>query len=66
MMTSSSLKLLGNTTRLVFGNPIDFLGIAGPRDGNNDIVMTQSFVHRTHLDVFQGVYYPTTFKLVLR
>ena len=33
-----------------------YFGIAGPRDGNNDIVMTQSFVHRTHLDVFDGMY----------
>lgn len=39
-----------------------YFGIAGPRDGNNDIVMTQSFVHRTHLDVFDGMYYPTVFK----
>ena len=37
-------------------------GIVGPRDGNNEAVMTQSFVHRTHLEVFGGHFYPPVFR----
>ena len=35
----------------------------GPLDSNNERILTQSFVHRTHLDVF-GVhaYYPAAFR----
>ena len=37
------------------------LGIAGPLDTNNPRLMTQSFAHCTHGDVF-GYYYPPHFR----
>ena len=37
------------------------LGFAGPLDTNNPRLMTQSFAHCTHHEIF-GYYYPTEFK----
>lgn len=39
------------------------VGCTGPADKSNPQIMTQSFVHRTHLDIF-GVdsYFPRAFK----
>ncbi|KAJ1483771.1 hypothetical protein T484DRAFT_1799057 [Baffinella frigidus] len=37
------------------------LGVVGARDLNNGLVMTQSFVHRTHHEVF-GAHFPSTIK----
>lgn len=37
------------------------LGCVGPVDGGNGDTMTQSFVHRTHLEIF-GYYYPPAFR----
>jgi hypothetical protein len=38
------------------------LGVVGPRceEGNTDI-MTHDMVHRTHLEIFHGYYYPASF-----
>ena len=37
------------------------IGVVGPRDTNNSSILTQSFVHKTHLDIFD-VYYPKEIK----
>jgi len=37
------------------------IGVTGPYDQNNPKVLTQSFVHRTHMDIF-GFYYPPELK----
>ena len=50
---------LTNTLR---ANPyVPNLGVTGPLDTNNPRLMTQSFVHCTHLAVF-GYYYPPHFR----
>lgn len=36
---------------------IDNIGVTGPLDINHPNLLTQSFVHRTHMDIF-GFYYP--------
>ncbi len=44
------------------GNPsIPNFGVTGPLDTNNDKIFTHSFVHRTHMDVF-NFYFPVSFK----
>jgi len=44
------------------GNPlVSNFGVTGPLDGNNDLIFTHAFVHRTHIDVF-GHMFPTSFK----
>eukprot|EP01080_Neovahlkampfia_damariscottae_P007945 gene7945-12412_t len=43
-------------------NPVKAnLGVVGPRDDNNPRIFTQSFVHKTHHDIF-GYYYPPVFR----
>ena len=37
------------------------IGVVGPLDINNKNLLTQSFVHKTHLDIF-GKYYPKEIK----
>ena len=37
------------------------IGVTGPLDLNNKKLLTQSFVHKTHLDIF-GYYYPPSIK----
>jgi hypothetical protein len=37
------------------------IGVVGPLDRNNKNILTQSFVHKTHLDIF-GEYYPKEIK----
>ena len=37
------------------------IGVVGPLDRNNKTILTQSFVHKTHLDIF-GKYYPKEIK----
>ena len=37
------------------------IGVVGPNDINNKKLLTQSFVHKTHLDIF-GKYYPKEIK----
>eukprot|EP00750_Incisomonas_marina_P013219 INCI17256.4.p1 GENE.INCI17256.4~~INCI17256.4.p1 ORF type:complete len:536 (+),score=71.19 INCI17256.4:739-2346(+) len=41
--------------------PVVNLGVAAPEDAGNKRVVTQSFVHRTHVEIF-GVYYHPVFK----
>lgn len=36
------------------------IGVAGPLDTNNPNLLTQSFVHKTHMNIF-GFYYPHEF-----
>lgn len=43
-------------------NPVKpYLGVVGPHDEGNASILTQSFVHRTHYDIF-GYYYPPIFR----
>lgn len=34
------------------------LGVTGPYDINNPRILTHAFVHRTHLDIFEGHFFP--------
>jgi hypothetical protein len=47
---------------LLASNPVHpNVGVIGPTDTGNSKILTQSFVHRTHLDIF-GNFYPSCFK----
>lgn len=38
------------------------VGVIGPSCfDSNDRILTHDFVHRTHMDIFEGLYYPTEF-----
>jgi hypothetical protein len=39
----------------------DNFGVTGPSDVSNRRILTQSFVHRTHIDIF-GIYFAEPFK----
>ena len=42
-------------------NEFNNIGVVGPTDINNSTILTQSFVHKTHLDIFEN-YYPKEIK----
>jgi hypothetical protein len=55
--SNNANKLLNNSIGGVKGNN-NFVGVVGPNhQGGNERILTQDFVHRTHLTVF-GDYYP--------
>ena len=38
------------------------IGVVGPKHrGGNTFIMTHDFVHRSHMEIFNGLYYPTRF-----
>ena len=37
------------------------LGITGPVDTNNDRIITHAFAHRTHVEIFDGRFFPAAF-----
>ena len=38
------------------------LGITGPVDTDNDRIITHAFAHRTHVEIFDGRFFPAAFK----
>ena len=46
----------------LLSNPIiSNFGVTGPTDSYNDKIFTHSFIHRTHIEIFQHLF-PTYFK----